>query len=136
MKVERLYYLLGLGCLAVTFVFVVLAVYGAAAEIKDAPLAGVVCSVAFFIPGVVFLLYSAQCNALNSRLRGLAEILRGYREVTMEELAGKIGVKKEEAELLVAACIGRNLIKGRIVAGEGKFILEEGESQPTQGKTG
>ncbi len=132
MRIARIYYFLGLGCLAATFVFVVLAVYGAVAGIKDAPLAGTVCAMAFFIPGIVFLLYRTQSTALDSRLKALADVLKGYREVTMEELSEKIGVKREDAELLVAACIGRGLVKGRLVAEEGRFILDENERQLKQ----
>ncbi len=136
MRGARIYYFLGLGCLAATFVFVVLAVYGAAAGIKDAPLAGSVCAVAFFIPGIVFLLYRTQATALDARLKALADVLKGYREVTMNELANKIGVKEEDAELLVAACIGRGLVKGRLVAGEGRFVLNENGQQTTQDDAG
>jgi len=56
-------------------------------------------------------------------------VLKGYREITMGDLGSKLDVKPDEAELLVAACIGRGYVKGRIVAGEGKFVLAADQEQ-------
>lgn len=134
MRVATFYFRAGVACILLAFMFTVVAAYGVAAGVADAPLAGTACAILFLVPGIVFIMYRSRSTALERRLGELADVLRGYREVTMIELAEKLGVKPEEAELLVAACIGRGFVKGELLAGEGKFV-SAAESQPpkTQG---
>jgi len=124
MKAEGLYYFLGIGCLTATFVFLMIGVYGSIAVVPDAGLAGGLCALAFLIPGLVFLLYWRQRGSLDRRLEELAEVLRGYRQLAIADLAAKIDSTPDDAELLVAACIGRGYIHGHIDSKEKTFIQE------------
>jgi len=129
MRVETLYFRFGVACIVLALAFAVIAVYGAAAGMHDAPLAGGACAILFFVPGVVFMLYQYRWRELDRQLSELASVLKGYREITMGDLGSKLDVKPDEAELLVAACIGRGYVKGRIVTGEGKFVLAADQEQ-------
>jgi len=114
MRAERLYYLLGVCGLTATFVFAVIGAYGALMGVPNAGFAGGACAMVFLIPSVVFLFYSRQRTAVDGRLKELADVLRGYRQISMDELANKMHTSPEEAELLVAACLGRGYIHGGI----------------------
>ncbi len=90
MRAERLYYFLGICGLTATFVFAAIGSYGAIMGVPDAGFAGGACAVVFLIPSVVFLLYSRRRTAMDGRLKELADVLKGYRDISMEELAAKM----------------------------------------------
>jgi len=133
MRVETLCFRFGVACIVLALAFAVVALYGAAANVHDAPLAGGACAILFFVPGAVFMLYQYRWRELDRQLAELGSVLKGYQEVTMDELAGKLNVKPDEAELLVAACIGRGYVRGTIVAGERRFVLAADQEQRKPG---
>ena len=124
MRAERLYYFLGVAGLTATFALAVIGGYGAMIGVPDAGLAGGVCSVSFLIPSLVFLYYSRQKTAVDPRLMDLADVLKGYRHISLDELAAKIQTTPEEAELLVAACLGRGYVQGQIDPESKTFTLD------------
>lgn len=125
MKIERLYFYLGALSLALAIVFLALGLYGTAIGTPDSLLAGGICFMVFLLPAFLFLDYWSRRTGLDRRLRILADVLKGYRQISMEELAGKIDCSKEDAEFLAAACIGRGYVRGRIDPKEEAFISEE-----------
>jgi len=127
MNVKHLYFFFGFGSLIAAFIFLSIGIYGAVINVQDAGLAGVFCFIAFFIPGIIFTLYWRQSSALEKNLRNLSNLLKGYREIEIAELAEKIGTSSENTELLVAACLGRGYVKGRIDLTGKKFVLETPE---------
>jgi len=130
MKMERLYFYLGVLSLVLAVVFLALGLYGAAVGLPDSLLAGGVCFAVFLIPAYILLSYLSRGTALDKRLRIFADVLKGYRLISMKELAGKIDCTEEDAEFLVAACIGRGYIRGRIDMKERTFVSDE----PPSGK--
>ncbi len=129
MRPARLYLYLGVIGMTLSFVLLALGAYGSLVNITDAGLAGGLCFIVFFIPAVFFLTYWRRSSLLEKQLRNLADVLRGYREVTLTEIAEKSGIGPRDAEIFVAACIGRGYIKGHIDKERGAFVLEEDEKR-------
>lgn len=125
MRTERLYFYLGVLGLVLSFIFLALGAYGSVISIADAGLAGGLCFIAFFVPAIFFLGYWRRSSILERQLRNLADVLRGYRQIALAEVAEKTGAAPRDIEILVAACIGRGYVKGRIDKDRGVFILDE-----------
>ncbi len=128
MKVRTLYLLLCVSSLGTAFLFLVIGLYGIAVGINDAGLAGSVCFTAFIVPGIFFLYYWRRSTAIDRTLVSLVDILKGYPEITLKDLAAKIETTPQQAEILVAACIGRGLIRGHIEKQGNKFVLDDGRN--------
>ena len=135
MRSERLYHSLGILGLAAAFVLTIVASYGVITGVTDAGLAGGACAVTFLVPSVFFLFYSRERTALDDRLRQLADVLEGYRQINMDELAAKIGATQKEAELLVAACVGRGYVRGRIDPTSRTFAILPSDQAPERQET-
>jgi len=125
MKTERLYLFLGVTSLVLAIGFLSLGLYGTAVGTPNAPIAGGVCFTVFIVPAFLFLSYWSRKARMEKQLRMLADVLRGYRRLSMEELAGKIDCSEEDAEFLTATCIGRGYVRGRIDSAGRTFISEE-----------
>jgi len=133
MKLERLYFYLGVLSLALAVVFLSLGIYGTAVGTPNALLAGGICFILFLLPAILFIGYWSRRAQMDDRLRMLADVLKGYRQITMEELSGKLDCSEEDAEFLTAACIGRGYVRGRVDVTDKTFVSEEplGEHPPS-----
>ena len=125
MKTERLYFYFGVTSLALAVGFLALGLYGTVVGTPNAPIAGGVCFVIFVVPAYLFLSYWSRKAGMEKQLRMLADVLKGYRQLSMKELAVKIDCSEEDAEFLTAACIGRGYVRGRIDVTGKTFISEE-----------
>lgn len=126
MKRASLYLTLGLLLLSVTF-FGILITIVVAADPAAFPQGGFalaffsVCTIGFAIPTLLFLfLWRKETKRLN-QLEAVGAILRGYRELSIANLAVQIGQPPALAENLAAASVAAGFAQGYIDHASGMF---------------
>jgi hypothetical protein len=82
-------------------------------------------SLAIIIPGAKLYLSGVKLSRLEEKLKQLASLIKTYRRISLTEIAGKLGIKSDEAERLLNTAVDLNLIKGHMDRTTGEFFISE-----------
>ena len=81
-----------------------------------------VCTAALFAPAAILFYFYWKANARDKVLETVGAILRSVREISVQDVAAKIGKTPAETEVLISQSVAAGHAQGLVDPREGKFI--------------
>ncbi|HPV41867.1 MAG TPA: hypothetical protein PKX40_11870 [Spirochaetota bacterium] len=86
-------------------------------------------SLSFILPGALVYLLGKKSKKNLELVQALAALIISYRRIRISDAAAQLLITEEQAAKLLAAAVGKGLVKGKFDRTTGEFFTEEAESE-------